>query len=313
MKRSMVVLLRDVCDEWLEVAKKSQLNAFGLHFIVSENDVQSYIDWLEGEGRAFVQAMEAQGVTIEHELHAVNHLLPRSLFETHPEYFRMNKEGVRTNDYNLCPHSEEALALVADNAYVLATQLKQSGHQYYLWLDDKVDVACACEKCKKITAADQNLLIIQAILQGLRRYDPKAQICYLAYADVMEPPTLPVPDGIFLEFAPYFRKPDKAMTDPENTQWREVFDRLLKVFPAETTEILEYWIDLSLISDYKRANITRLPYHEELFTKDFDYYVSKGVSGIKTFAAYVDQDYLKTYGGDELEKFGCLLKARTEK
>ena len=74
IKKSIIILLRDVCDEWIELAKRAKLNTLGLHFIITENDVQSYLDWLNAGGHAFVEKMESEGIQIEHELHAVSHL-----------------------------------------------------------------------------------------------------------------------------------------------------------------------------------------------------------------------------------------------
>ena len=63
---------------------------------------------------------EQKGINVEYDAHVLMWLLPRDEFERHPEWFRMNSEGVRTPDMNMCASSEEALKLVSRRAYALA-------------------------------------------------------------------------------------------------------------------------------------------------------------------------------------------------
>lgn len=46
--------------------------------------------------RTLIDYAVSRGLEIEYEIHAARHLLPASLFETHPEHFRMNADGKRT-------------------------------------------------------------------------------------------------------------------------------------------------------------------------------------------------------------------------
>jgi len=39
---------------------------------------------------------------VEYECHVLKEMLPRFLFDTHPEYFRLDAKGTRTNDLNIC-------------------------------------------------------------------------------------------------------------------------------------------------------------------------------------------------------------------
>ena len=57
---------------------------------------------------------------MEYELHARKELLPRNLFEKHPEMFRMDKRGKRQRNDNLCAHSEKDLEIVCANAIEIA-------------------------------------------------------------------------------------------------------------------------------------------------------------------------------------------------
>ena len=55
------------------------------------------------------------GLDFEYEEHAMSWLLPRELFATHPEYFRMDENGVRQSDGNGCPSCQEGLEVLMSN------------------------------------------------------------------------------------------------------------------------------------------------------------------------------------------------------
>lgn len=317
MKRSVVILYRDLCEEWIDLLERGGYNTLGLHFVPREkgreNTMEEYLEWLEKDGHEMIRRIEARGIAVEHELHALTYLLPREEFEAHPEWFRVDTEGVRTPKYNLCPSSAEALQRVEERTYALAKRLKQSGHRYYLWSDDATDSWCHCPLCRNRSNSDQNMIILRHILAGLRRYDAEAELCYLAYLGVIDPPTAPIPEGIFLEYAPIRRNMFKPMTDEENRPHREAIERLLTTFPAGQAEILEYWLDVSFYTKWGKLPLARVPYSEEVLRADFAYYSSLGVGGIKTFGAYMSKEYLAQFGDREIIEYGRLLQEFSEK
>lgn len=307
LKRSIIIRYHDACDKWIDILKKGNYNTLGLHFITTKNTMEDYIEWLEKDGRSFIEKVEAEGILVEHELHALRYLLPRNLFDEHPEYFRVNTVGNRANDHNLCLQSKEALEIVAERSYGLAKILRQKGHRYYLWTDDVEDAWCHCEECEKLSPSDQCLIMAEYILKGLRRYDEKAELCYLAYHAAVVPPTRPIPEGIFAEYAPIHRDMFTPVTEGENAVHAETVKDLLKVFPAENAEILEYWLDVSFYTKWGRLPLIKVPYHENVLKADFEFYKSLGVCAIKTFGAYMNDSYLEEYGDKEIIDYGNLL------
>ena len=310
LKRSIIIRHIDLCEEWIDILKKGKFTTLGLHFITTKNTVEDYLDWLNSGGREMIKKVEDAGIEVVHELHALRYLLPRNLFDEHPEYYRVNTVGKRSNDHNLCVQSEEALDIISERAYGLAKEFRQSGHRYYLWTDDVMDAWCHCEKCKKLSHSDQNLRIVKSILRGLRKYDPKAELSYLAYHDTVIPPTEEIPEGIFLEYAPIHRDMFTPVVDGENKIHAENIENLLKVFPKESAEILEYWLDVSFYTKWGRLPLIKVPYHENVLRADFDFYSSLGVCAIKTFGAYMDKNYLETYGDREIIDYGNLLSEK---
>lgn len=310
-KRSIVILYRDLCEEWIDLLSRAHFNTLGLHFIPDRFEMDGYLDWIEREGRPLIERAEAAGITVEHELHALRYLLPRDLFDTHPEYFRVDAEGNRTPKHNCCTASAEAMAIVEARSCALARALRQKSHRYYLWSDDTSKGWCHCEKCRQISSSDQNLIFMEHVLRGLRRYDPQAEVCYLAYHETLTPPTLPIPDGIFLEFAP-FTKRDlfQPLGNEVNRPIREDIEALLRVFDPEKAEILEYWLDVSLFTKWGKLPLSRVPYLPEVWESDFDYYTSLGIPALKTFGAFMDRLYLRTFGDYEITEYGARLQER---
>ena len=308
MKKSIVILYTDICDKWIDILKDGEFNTLGLHFITSRSKMEDYLEWLDNGGRAMIEKIEAEGILVEHELHALTYLLPRELFKTHPEYFRENDKGERTENLNLCIQSKEALNIVEERAFELAKMLNQTGHRYYLWSDDSKNAWCRCPACKNISDSDQYLTLLESILRGIKRYDKSAELCYLAYLGTLEPPTKPIPDGIFLEFAPICRNMFTPITSEENEEHRKNIEKLLAVFPAAKAEILEYWLDVSLYTKWGRLPLERVPFDATLLKTDFAYYKSLGVSAIKTFGAYMSEKYMELFGTKEITDFGKLLR-----
>jgi len=307
MKKSAVILYKDLCEEWIDILKEGNFDTLGLHFIPAVNTMEEYLAWLESEGRGWIDRIENMGIAVEHELHVLNYLLPRDLFADHPDYFRLSRDGTRKNDYNLCTASAGALAVVEENAYRLAKALGQRGHRYYFWLDDKPDAYCHCPVCEGRTGSDQSLEVLKYILAGLRRYDKEASVCYLAYLGSIEPPKEPLPEGMFLEFAPIKRDMLHPLTDEVNRGQAEVFSRLLSAFNTDCIEVLEYWMDVSFYCKWDRLPRERVPYDEALLRADFAHYIKGGATAIKTFAAFMDEDYFKKYGSREIRDYARVL------
>ena len=82
------------------------------------------------------------------------------------------------------------------------------------------------------------------MLKGLKRYDQEAKLSFLSYQDSSDVLTIQPDRDMFLEFAPIGRNHAKALdgNDEANVKARKTLEELLKIFPAETTQILEYFL-----------------------------------------------------------------------
>ncbi len=315
-KRGVVILREDLCPEWLDWMKAGRLNVLGLHELPSKGNgfTEKMLLWLEDtQNRALIEKFEKEGITVEFELHAMSWLLPREYFEKHPEWFRINAEGVRTNDLNLCPSSAEALAVVRENSQKLAFLLKQNSKLYHFWPDDAISSVCNCEKCKSFSGSDQSVIIMNEILKGIREYDSEARLSYLAYADALDLPTVAPDKGLFLEFAPMSRDHTKPITfkeRPENIKYVELLKNLLNIFSASETEILEYWLDNALYSGYTRPPV-KVPFYPDVAESDAAFYKSLGINYITTFASFIGKEYLELHGLPPIKEYGDILAGST--
>ena len=314
--RGVVLTTGDLSSvaEWPRMAAESGINTIGTHITPSE--VLAFL--ATGEGKRFMEDCRRYGICVEHQLHAMSELLPRSLFEDNPQMFRMDSLGMRTPDANCCAHSEEALRIIASNATELARQLRSDNHRYYFWLDDNAPVCC-CPLCKDFSPSEQALIIENHMLEAIRTVDPKAKLAHLAYSHFMDPPQKVKPaEGIFLEFAPIYRSWDVPLAEEDslcprgypvsngdNLRWLEAN---LEVFDAEDAVVLEYWLDVSLFSRWKRPGV-QLPWHPGVCASDLATYASYGIKHITSFAAWMDSSYFARFPSwKPVQDYGKLLR-----
>jgi hypothetical protein len=237
-------------------------------------------------------------------------LLPRDLFARDKGLFRMNEKGERVPDANLCVHSPAALDIAAENALKFCRQLRPTTGRYFFWSDDG-QPWCRCPRCRELTDSDQALLFENHLLKALRGLDPRATLAHLAYANTLSPPTRLKPEpGVFLEYAPIRRRydtPYEKQISPGQPDALSALDANLKVFPADTAQVLEYWLDVSRFSGWKRPAV-KLPWRRDVLAADLVTYAARGIRHVTSFAVYVDDDYHRRYGDPSfIQEYGEAL------
>lgn len=315
--RGLVLNVNDLGTvDWPKIAKEAGLTTLATHITPSQ-----VVEFIQSEkGQQFLKNCKANGIEVEHELHAIGDLLPRELFTQDSTLFRMDENGRRVADYNLCVHSPTALQTVCDNAVKFAHILRPTTGRYFYWIDDGSPM-CRCPKCKSFSDSEQALILENAIVQALReQVDPNAMLAHLAYINTLEAPVKVKPaDGIFLEFAPIHRRWDKSLLDTSATGWNSsrpithgqylrYLDDNLNVFPAETAQVLEYWLDVSLQSGWKKP-AKKLEWYPKAFREDIDVYQKRGIRHFTTFAVYIDEAYILNHKDISfVNEYGQILK-----
>ena len=97
-------------------------------------------------------------------------------------------------------------------------------------------------------------------------------------------------------------------SDEKNVKNRKILENLLKIFPADTAQVLEYFLDVSLFCQWKRENAGPLQLDEARLRADIAYYRSLGIKSVTTFSGFMDRDWLARYGTKDIELYGKVLK-----
>ena len=283
--------------EWPERAAAAGLNTLGLHAARRLDVLVKFVR--SDDGQRFLAACRRLGLNVEYELHAMGDLLSREYLHKDQTLFRMNKDGQRDPEFNCCPSHPGALEIIAESALEFSRLLRPTTHRYFYWPDDGREW-CHCDKCRGLSASEQALLVENHLLRALRRHhDPEAAVCHIAYGPTLTPPQQVKPEpGIFLEFAPITRSYDRPFAEQTATTLvdrLEVFEANLAVFPRDTAQVLEYWLDNSRFSGWRRP-AKKLPWNNAVFRADVATYAQRGIRHVTSFACYIDAEYVKLHG-----------------
>lgn len=303
--KKLLIHPEELSREWVDRLVGQGVDILGLH-PVGGNDAAASAQRLMGQVedpafRALIDYACDRGLQIEYELHAASYLLERSLFESHPEYFRLENGG-RNALCNFCVSNREALDILTDNAVAMAKKLYRSRPYYYFWLDDTRSKYCGCPACRELSMSDQQMLVMNAMVKKLRAEIPGAKLCFLAYHGTETPPTRYKPEeGIFLEYAPMNRD-FSAPASAVSRESRDNIAALLEVFGKEDATVLEYWYDNSMFSRWTMPPKAFVP-RNDLIPGDLRWYESLGFSHIASFACYLGEDYVNLHGQPDISAF----------
>ncbi len=280
-------------ENWPARASQAHLNSIALHHPESPKALLQFVK--SEPGQSFLAQCAAAKINVEFDFHAMRDLVPRELFAREPSLFRMDDKGDRTPLRNFCVHSETALKTAAENAVKFGQALSPSTGCYYYW-SDACAAWCRCPKCRGLSDSDQLLIVENALVAALRKVQPEAEVAHLACHASMPPPREiePAP-GVFLQYAPVRRRydiPYSQQTGREQLDSLWYLEQNLKVFPAKTAQVLEYWLDVTRFP----PGTGPLPWNRDRFLDDLKTYTSLGLRHFKSFANGIDANYVKRHG-----------------
>jgi hypothetical protein len=304
--------------DWPDRAAQAGITTIGLH---AARSLAVLVDFVKSDrGQQFLERCHQLGVQVEYELHAMGELLSRELFGSPDvDMFRVDRNGQRNPDFNCCPSSPQALEIIAEKAVDYGRILRPTTRRYYFWPDDGREW-CFCSKCRELSNSDQATIVENTIIEALRKnLDSKAALSHIAYNVTLAPPKQVKPhEGLFLEFAPIGRVYDRSIDDPtvilnntppepsSHAEYLETLDANLDVFERSTAQVLEYWLDVSRFSGWKRPSV-QIPWSDEVMQADTRAYAKRGIRHITTFATWIDADYVTRFGEPPLNAYGDAL------
>jgi len=281
---------------WLDILLEAGMNLLSLH-----TDYPTLRDWMQStDGESWRNRLARARIDLEFAIHFTPSFLPESLFREHRDWFPVDVCGTRYwEGANPCTSSESLLDYFRQKAVEAARTLPSTTHRYHLWAADN-HPWCNCKACAPFSPSEQNLRLMHAMLEGLRSVDPKAELSYLAYMESLPPPAKIKPmNGIYLEFAPYRRNHRMPLSDPDcrtNADQLDGLHRLLAVFPASQARVLDYWLDVSLFSAYRKdlppVEVIPAP---GIIEADTAAYAALGIREVTTFACWMNAAYFRTH------------------
>ncbi len=182
-------------EEWLKFYAKLRFNTVGISGCEGANN-------------------PGYGLRTESYGHSFAELVPGELFETHPEYFPMDRpeeqDGMRIDNGRFCTGSAEAWKTAEKN---LRSKCRDV---YSLHLaGGNGESRCMCPVCRGYTASEQKLLTARMLADKARKNGFDTKIPVEVGHDSYTPETQfrPDPEGNFMEFVPNGRCYGHALHD----------------------------------------------------------------------------------------------------
>jgi hypothetical protein len=261
--------------------------------------------------RVLLARMAERGVEVEYIMHVAAEAVPRRLFAEQPDLFRMNEQWQRVPDANLCPSSPDVEGVMANYLKPYVEALRPTTGRYHFCPDDNRPW-CFCRECRQMTWPDQNLLFANMLARIVRRWDGGARVSYLSYKPAIEAPVAVKPEkNVFLLFAPIerdYRHPLVEQHTARDAYYDRAAGELLAWFGRRDSTVLEYWLDVSMFSRWMEPR-QEIPVPARVMRSDLTHYQSLGFEGISTFGAWIDQDYVRTFGDAAVRRFKAAWRA----
>jgi len=245
-------------DQWIDLCGKFKINNICIYGQPKQ--------WWLTEGKDHLGEIAKRGIILEWGGHLMPSLVPRELFQEHPEYFRLDPSGQRNAEQNFCPRSE-GINILRKNFREYLKNMDDFRY-FHIWADDIMGGGwCNCPQCRGFSPAEQNLLAVNALAEILSLERPESFVANLAYHDTLTPVQKIRPQqNIFLMHAPRERCYAHAINDPgcrRNReeylpQWRGQYS-LFGGKNSNTIHCFEYYTDAILDRQMQPPQINVIP------------------------------------------------------
>lgn len=219
------------------------------------------------------------GLRVEVGGHGLAKLLPRTLFATQPDLFRMFQPddfgGKRQSDSNFCVTNPEAQKIVQENFQKELSEC-QGAYAVHAWADDlPAGGWCLCPSCRALPPTDQAMLAMRHLGAAIETTGLPIRLPVLAYHDTMLPGRqVDAPSNAFLLFAPRERCYGHAINDPTCARNRFYYQALQgwieKFSGIDDAHTFEYYFDQILFRGM-------YPFLPTIILEDMKAYVENGI------------------------------------
>ena len=281
--------------------------------LVMHGSAARLIGWVRTpRARAMLKSLLRRGVEVEYAVHLCTELLP-SDSSRRPELFRMDEFGWRTPDANFCPTSTAAAAIIEKNLRYYAGALRPTTGRYHIFPDDNRPW-CHCPQCRRFSPSDQAPLFANILARSLRRIDARATVGYCA---LQARPRYPQARAAGEErlrrlraIKHDYRHPLAAEKTDKDRYFNRLAAKLLKFFGTAGSEVIEYWLDASMFSQWQKP-MRRIPTSQAVMRADLERYASLGFEHISTIGVWLDKEYVRRFGNAPLKRFVAACKRTT--
>lgn len=221
---------------------------------------------------------EKRGIDLEVGAHVLHQFLPRDLFETQPELFRMSN-GKRVSDGNFCVSNPQTIETITENAKSFLAGFPTAA-VYHLWADDVLGGSwCECDTCRKMSPVQQQINALNLIAEAVRDVYPGKMIDMLLYHDTInvEDAEKPKPN-IYGFYAPRERCYAHAINDrncARNVWYKKMLEKVSDHFGRKQIYVFEYYDDMILFNNMA-APLT------QVISRDLKYYHSIGIDKVQS-------------------------------
>ncbi|WP_129626926.1 DUF4838 domain-containing protein [Candidatus Oscillochloris fontis] len=279
LRRSLVIghdLFLAEAEAWIVWAAQNRLNTIFIHTIDHGPAIGAcrLATWRRRR-RALLPRLAERGLDLELGGHHLRDLLPRRLFASQPDLFRV-ADGRHTPDHNCCPRNPQTLALLRQHASAFFTTYPEA-QVYHLWPDDLLAGGwCDCPLCAGLSASDQSLLVINTLAEALAALRSEAKLSYLAYHTTATAPRVVRPHPqVEALLAPRPRSYAQGLGDPQshlNLPHAADLAANRAAFGG-TVALFEYYLDGILFKSSP-------PPLAAVIAADLTYYRSQGVTSV---------------------------------
>ena len=128
--KTLLIHPDELSRKWIDRMKSVGCTSVGIHPEGGKSALESLENLIKKfDDKKFTELLdyaESKDLKIEYHMHALEFLLDREYFSSHPQWFRQNENGERCKKHNFCVTNKEALKIVCENALTLAKGIKKA-------------------------------------------------------------------------------------------------------------------------------------------------------------------------------------------